>query len=615
MLRPLLVFAAVFVLSANFAFADGMIVTPPSKMMMETDQKAVIFYDEGVENLFLSVTFQGNADEFAWIVPTPAQPEIGKSTDRLFTRLDELTRPEYPVYEERYMNPMIGATQDAAEKGVTVLETKEIEYYDISVLEATDNQALYNWLNDHGYRFPQAGNYIVDDYIQKGWFFTAVKINDQRLAAGGSRQLQTGHAIPLKLSFKTDKIVYPLKISSIMGLEDDAPDGQVTYVDGAVGKGIQLDTDRMLSTDEVIKNFDITDGMLTFYLKKRDNSPINNVLKIERTSANGVKEGLRVSNAVGNTYTFNLYTKSVNQRFLVDLGSDFKQNEWQKFYFKWGVDNLNNNKFEASFFIDDVQRTLNQTGSYSYPINNNATGKNATLSIGGEIYQVVNSPQAGSGVDMYAIEPGASPNYLVNHNSDILIDEITLASGENAYFNADFRDELKVLLSDGESNYLRVFSKNYYNEYGWAKPQGMGVLVYVFADKKYELTGFDTQYAGPVEKEGIMNIAKLEGTTPWIEPAKDDYFLTRMYKYMDFSEMSEDLYPQESSDQSKYNYVGGEKTRLGLVIALLVLSVGSMAGMVVWVLKNEKKKDKNFVGNEKPDKKKEKEEKDNEHNF
>ena len=107
-----------FLMLANIALADGMLIAPPSKIMMETEQKAIIFYDEGVEHLFLSISFQGDADNFAWIVPTPAQPEVGKSTDRVFTRLDELTRPEYPVYPERNLSPTGVGYQDAAEKAV-----------------------------------------------------------------------------------------------------------------------------------------------------------------------------------------------------------------------------------------------------------------------------------------------------------------------------------------------------------------------------------------------------------------------------------------------------------------------------------------------------------------
>ena len=79
------------------ASADGMLVSPPSVEMYETEQKAVIFYEEGIEDLFISISFNGTADDFGWIVPTPSEPEVTKSTDTLFTMLNEITRPEYPA--------------------------------------------------------------------------------------------------------------------------------------------------------------------------------------------------------------------------------------------------------------------------------------------------------------------------------------------------------------------------------------------------------------------------------------------------------------------------------------------------------------------------------------
>jgi Uncharacterized protein conserved in bacteria (DUF2330) len=200
------------------AKADGMLVPPPDYMIYETEQKAAIFYDQGIEHLVIQIAFQGNAENFAWIVPTPAQPKIEKSSDSLFLKLDQLTRPEIEPMLER--DAFSGSAQNSKEAGIKILETKKIDYYDITVLEAKDKDSLYKWLNDNGYQFPEEGRYVADEYIQKGWTFTAVKINNERLSDSVEKQLASGHAIPLKLSFKTDQVVYPMKISSINGMKD-----------------------------------------------------------------------------------------------------------------------------------------------------------------------------------------------------------------------------------------------------------------------------------------------------------------------------------------------------------------------------------------------------------
>jgi hypothetical protein len=194
--------------------ADGAIFPPPDYWIQETDQKAVIFHSENKEIMILSVTFRGDAENFSWIVPTPSRPEVSKSTDELFTALEKLTAPEYsygvmPMYS--------GASRDMAaeESGVAVLETKKVEYYDITVLEADDPEALTKWLKDNNYQFPESGKYLFDDYIANKWYFTAIKLDAKSLSGGVEAQLRQGHAVPLKFVFASSKIVFPLKISGI----------------------------------------------------------------------------------------------------------------------------------------------------------------------------------------------------------------------------------------------------------------------------------------------------------------------------------------------------------------------------------------------------------------
>ncbi len=205
----------------GIALADGMIIPPPEYYIWETQQKAVIFHEEGREILVLSVSFQGNAEDFAWIVPTPSRPEVDKASDELFDSLEELTMPRYdiagpmPLLEREVMM--------GVDKGVYVLETKQVEYYEIAVLAASDGDALVEWLNENGYEYPESAGYVLEGYIQNGWYFTAVKISDEYLGGNIEGQLISGHPVPLRLDFLTDKIVYPLKISSVQINEELVP--------------------------------------------------------------------------------------------------------------------------------------------------------------------------------------------------------------------------------------------------------------------------------------------------------------------------------------------------------------------------------------------------------
>lgn len=200
-----------------FAFADGGLIPPPNKRVFETNQKAVIFYDNKVEDLILSVSFRGDAEDFGWIVPTPEKPEVSKASEEIFTSLDEITRPK-----KEYMHPASGRFKDSNQKieeEVRIVETKKIEYYNITVLQAGDSEVLADWLNENDYQFPIEGRYILDNYIKNNWYFTAVKIDaDAKNLVEDSlnNRFYSGHMVPLRLKFNSDKIVYPLKISSVM---------------------------------------------------------------------------------------------------------------------------------------------------------------------------------------------------------------------------------------------------------------------------------------------------------------------------------------------------------------------------------------------------------------
>ncbi|MFC1572633.1 hypothetical protein ACFL6M_03435 [Candidatus Eisenbacteria bacterium] len=59
------------------ARADGMFVSRLRHAdIREPEQKALIYYHDGVEDLVLSVRYEGAPEDFGWIVPLPAVPEL-----------------------------------------------------------------------------------------------------------------------------------------------------------------------------------------------------------------------------------------------------------------------------------------------------------------------------------------------------------------------------------------------------------------------------------------------------------------------------------------------------------------------------------------------------------
>lgn len=198
--------AIVFLLiPATPALADGgFFVLDPSRDIQQPAQKAIILYENNREDLILQVKYEGDADKFAWVIPVPNYPDVDVSEPELFQELAELTM--VTVYSG-------GGCGILAPPQVEVWEEKVVGPYDVAILSASSSEALINWLNANGYFFPEEGNEIVDSYITETeeWYFVATKINAEAEATG----LAEGTIQPLKLSFDSDEIFYPLHITSL----------------------------------------------------------------------------------------------------------------------------------------------------------------------------------------------------------------------------------------------------------------------------------------------------------------------------------------------------------------------------------------------------------------
>jgi len=203
----------------SLAKADGSLMPSPNYWVYETGQKGAIYFDGTTETLVLQTSFNGSAKDFAWIVPTPTQPEVSKVSDDIFSNLQKLTIKD----DNNYAVPManLNSSSGTKEDAVSVIEEKSVGIYTVKVLTASSKDALFTWLTENGFNYPESKKYILDDYIANNWYFTTAKISEVAQTEGIQSNLYSGSLTPLKLVFKNDKIVFPLKISAVTSLGQD----------------------------------------------------------------------------------------------------------------------------------------------------------------------------------------------------------------------------------------------------------------------------------------------------------------------------------------------------------------------------------------------------------
>jgi len=218
-------------------------------------QRAVVAFRDGVETLIVQSDVAGAGDQFAWVLPLPAEPtrieacpsytltalnaviqprltgpplETLTATVILFLLiagfcLDHLhARPRSPLRFSALrivvvilasillgimMLPTLGRTGSSPE--VQILQTARVGVYDISVIQGSDAGAVVNWLTSNGFATSPSASAVMRDYVSDGWCFLAAKI------AGAAGSDATHH--PLKLVFPIAEPVYPLRLTGTDG--------------------------------------------------------------------------------------------------------------------------------------------------------------------------------------------------------------------------------------------------------------------------------------------------------------------------------------------------------------------------------------------------------------
>lgn len=194
--------------------ADGGIFYPDNYYAYETYQKAFVYFADKTETMVISAKFSGNAKDFSWVIPLPAKPEVDKSSASLFTSLENMTDTKTnSISGDSLSFGLSGVSQSAS---VEVISEKTIDMYDTAVLKATNENDLSAWLKSHGYSYPAGQDSALKSYVDNGWYFAIAKVqptlvNDTKTGIA----LSTETITPLKFTFQTDKIIYPMKITGI----------------------------------------------------------------------------------------------------------------------------------------------------------------------------------------------------------------------------------------------------------------------------------------------------------------------------------------------------------------------------------------------------------------
>ncbi len=198
--------AVVIVVAMGFALAQPVAACMPAPFgpdgtVVERtgSARAFIAWDGLTETLVIDPQLRGTAQEFGLVLAFPGRPEASEAPPDLFAELADYTRPR-----ERPQPPTRGAGSAAPDAGpealppVEVLEVKDVAEFTVTILRASDSQALVDWLREQRYTLADQDVENFDYYVQRGdAFFAALKIHPQRAGDIGD-----GYGLsPMEFSF------------------------------------------------------------------------------------------------------------------------------------------------------------------------------------------------------------------------------------------------------------------------------------------------------------------------------------------------------------------------------------------------------------------------------
>jgi hypothetical protein len=227
---------ALGLIAPNFARSACCYFSAKNADILQPAQKVFITWDpkENVETFTVQPKFEGNALDFGMVIPTPSQPKLHEMPRDFFKHLAIYTIMKKREIPHSKLLPMLGGrgrggllpmAANAAEarrdggKGeqerpkVIVLEAGIVGSLDYKIISAERADDLFQWLKDNKYSY-SGDEATLNYYVQKKWLFTVMKIDTAQMKRNKDGSFD-GEVTPTRFQFKTEKLVYPLKITQI----------------------------------------------------------------------------------------------------------------------------------------------------------------------------------------------------------------------------------------------------------------------------------------------------------------------------------------------------------------------------------------------------------------
>ena len=141
--------------------------------------------DRGLVRVVPNIRIVGEAKDFALVVPTPDVPWFEPAPAELWNELLEITRTQTRSGTGCGASDPIILASDVGdtEERVEILKEQTVGAFHAFTVRSDSPDALADWLKENGYSASGVSSEILAPLVERGWVFTAMKLDTERVQA------------------------------------------------------------------------------------------------------------------------------------------------------------------------------------------------------------------------------------------------------------------------------------------------------------------------------------------------------------------------------------------------------------------------------------------------
>jgi hypothetical protein len=183
----------------------GVIAPPDGVPATVSHERAIVSMNEGIETIEFTADMVSKANSVGILIPTPTKATVTAGDARTFDLIENAIKPK--IVEETDIWGLSLVVPPPPDREVNDSHRVHVGPFVVSTIAPGDSKTMKQWLKRNGFTVTDEAMTTMQSYASQGWSITAVRVD--------SEQELKGHIDPIRLSFRSADLVYPMRFARL----------------------------------------------------------------------------------------------------------------------------------------------------------------------------------------------------------------------------------------------------------------------------------------------------------------------------------------------------------------------------------------------------------------